>query len=71
MSKLTNPNRFSKRTNSFDKRNLPIFKNITKPVIVVDEILNKKEINTIEKLISYININKTLYNTIIYDLNLL
>lgn len=72
MSKLTNPNRFSKRTDSFNKRNpiiQPIKENI--PPVLTKEIINKKEINTIEKLINYININKTLENTVIYDLNLL
>lgn len=72
MSKWTNPNRFNKRTNSFNKRNPPIFKNANQPIqVLVNEIIDKKEINTIEKLINYININKTLENTIIYDLNLL
>ena len=64
-----NPNRFSSRINSFNKRN-PLFQTIPPPILI-KEIINKKEINTIEKLINYININKTLENTIIYDLDLL
>jgi hypothetical protein len=74
MVKWNNPNRFSKRTRDFDLRNInkkPIIRPQPPLQVLINEVINKNEINTIAKLNNYIQINKTLQNTMIYDLDLL
>jgi len=75
MGKLfNNPNRFDKSISYFIRNNnrtpkpaRPSIPPIVNPII---EIIDKKEINTIEKLISYVNLNKTLENTAIFDVDI-
>lgn len=66
-----NPNKFNKMIKIFLKNN-NITRKPIKPIIkpIINDKINKKEIDTLQKLISYINLNKSLSNTVVFDVNI-